>query len=77
MKNPVQQLEPRVKAEAWSTEDNLAKNCRSGTEEHEPQLGYHPEAGQWQTGVEELRCRLIRQLAWRVVIKIRLSLAAS
>ena len=29
-------------AEAWSTEDNLAKNCASGNEEHEPQVGHHP-----------------------------------
>ena len=36
-------LDPRGKAEAWSTEDNLAKNCRSGNED-EPQLGRHPEA---------------------------------
>ena len=27
-------------------EDNLAKNCGSGTEEHESQLGHQPEAGQ-------------------------------
>ena len=39
----------------------------SGNDEHEPQLGRHPEAGQWQTGVEELCCCCIRQLAWRVV----------
>ena len=45
------------------TEDNLAKNCGSGNEEHEPQLGHHPEAGQWQTWVEELRCCPICQLA--------------
>ena len=32
-------LDPRGKAGEWSTEDNLAKNCGSGTEEHEPQLG--------------------------------------
>ena len=38
-------LDPRGKAKAWSTEDNLAKNCGSGNEEHEPQLGHHPEAG--------------------------------
>ena len=25
-------------------EDNLAKNCGSGTEEREPQLGQHPQA---------------------------------
>ena len=58
----------RRKAEAWSTEGNLAKNCGSGNEEQEPQLGHHPEAGQWQTGVEELRCCPIHQLAWRVVM---------
>ena len=29
-----------------STEDNLAKNCGSGTEEREPQLGQHPQASQ-------------------------------
>ena len=39
-------LDPRGKAEAWSTKDNLAKNCGSGNEEHEPQLRNHPEAGQ-------------------------------
>ena len=32
-------LDPRGKAEAWSTKDNLAKNCGSGNEEHESQLG--------------------------------------
>ena len=56
-------LDPRGKADAWSTEDNLAKNCGSGNEEHDPQLGHHPEAGQCQTGVEDLRCCSIRQLA--------------
>ena len=30
----------RDRTEAWSTEDNLAKNCGSGNEEHEPQLGH-------------------------------------
>ena len=39
-------LDPRPKAEAWLTEDNLAKNCGSGNEEDEPQLGYHPETSQ-------------------------------
>ena len=39
-------LDPRGKAEAWSSEDNLAKNCGTRNEEHEPQLGHHPEAGQ-------------------------------
>ena len=61
-------LDPRGKAEAWLTKDILVKNCGSGNEEDEPQLGHHPEAGQWQTGVEELRCCLIRQLAWWVVM---------
>ena len=100
-------LDPRGKAEAWLTKDNLVKNCGSGNEEsrtwtaagassrgwpvtargggasllpytpagmmgsdddktillHEPQLGHHPEAGQWQTGVEELHCCPISQLA--------------
>ena len=36
---------PRGKAEAWSTEDNLAKNCGSGNENDEPQLGHQPAAG--------------------------------
>ena len=39
-------LDPRGKAEAWSTEDYLAKNCGSENEEDEPQLGHHPEACQ-------------------------------
>ena len=39
-------LDPRGYGEAWSTEDNLEKNCGNGGEEHEPQLGRHPEAGQ-------------------------------
>ena len=49
---------------------NLQVILSSGSrnEEHEPQLGHHPEAGQWQTGVEELRCCLICQQVWRVVI---------
>ena len=47
-------MDPRGKAEAWSTEDNLAKNYGSRNKEHELQLGHHPEAGQRQTGVEEL-----------------------
>ena len=38
----------------WSSEDNLGKNCGGRNEEDEPQLGHHPEAGQGQTGVEEL-----------------------
>ena len=38
--------DPREKLEAWSTEDNLVKNCGSGNEEDEAQLGHHPEAGQ-------------------------------
>ena len=29
-----------------STEGNLAKNCGSGSEDHEPLLGHHPETGQ-------------------------------
>ena len=62
-------LYPRGKAEAWSTEDNLAKNCGSRTEEHEPQLRHHPEAGQWQIGAEELCCCPLCQLSWRVVMK--------
>ena len=33
-------------AEAWSTKDEFAKNCESGQEEDEPQLGHHPKAGQ-------------------------------
>ena len=44
-------LDPRGKAKAWSTEDNLAKNCGSGNKGHEPQLGYHPETGQRDRGV--------------------------
>ena len=32
-------LDPRGKSEVWSTEDNLAKNCGSGNEEDEQQLG--------------------------------------
>ena len=39
-------LDLRGKAEAWSAEDNLVKNYGSGNEDHEPQLGHHPEAGQ-------------------------------
>ena len=46
-------LDPRGKAEPWSTKDNLAKNCGSGNEEDEPQLGHQSEAGQWQTGVND------------------------
>ena len=57
-------LDPIGKAETRSTEDNLAKNCGSGTEEHEPQLGHHPEAGQCRTGVAELRCCPI-YASWR------------
>ena len=38
---------------------------RSGTED-EQQPGQHPEAGQWQTGMDELRCCPICQLAWWV-----------
>ena len=62
-------LDSRGKAEAWSTKDNLVRNCGSGNEENKPQLGHHPEAGQWQTGVEELHCCPIYQLAWWVVMK--------
>ena len=51
------------------SKDNLGKNCGSGNEEHEPQMGHHPEVGQWQTGVEELCCCPILQLVWRVVMK--------
>ena len=29
-------------------------------------MGYNPQAGQWQTGVKELRCCPICQLAWQV-----------
>ena len=55
-------LDPRGKLEAWSTEDNLEKNCGSGNEENEPQVGHQSEAGQRQTGVEELRySRLFRE----------------
>ena len=61
-------LDPRGKEEAWSTEDNLEKNCGSRNGEHEPQLDHHPEAGQRQAGVEELRCWPIRQLVWWVVM---------
>ena len=61
-------LDPRGKVEVWSTEDNLAKNCGSKNEEYEWQLGHYPEAGQWQTGLEELRCCPIRQLMWQVVM---------
>ena len=61
-------LDPRRKAEAWSTEGNLAKNCGNGNEEDEPHPGHHPEAGQWQAGLEELRCYPIRQLAWRAMM---------
>ena len=43
-------LDPRGKAEAWSTEDNLAKNCGSGNKEHEPKLGHHPETGRDRHG---------------------------
>ena len=39
-------LDPREKAEAWLTEDNLAENLGSENEEHKPELGHHPEAGQ-------------------------------
>ena len=60
--------DPRGKVEAWSIEDNLVKNCGSRDQEHEPQLGHHPEAGQWQTGAEELRCCPIHWLAWWVVM---------
>ena len=60
-------LNPRGKAEAWSTEDNLVKNCGSRNEKEEPQRGHHPKAGQWQTGVEKLCCCPIHQLAWWVV----------
>ena len=56
------------KAEAWLTEDNLVKNCGSGNEEDESQLGHQPEAGQWQTGLEELLCCPICQLARRIVM---------
>ena len=56
-------LDPRGKAEARSTEDKLAKNCGSGNEELEAQLGHHPEVGQRQTWVEELRCCTMGQLA--------------
>ena len=45
-----------------TSEDSLAKNYGSGNEEHEPQLGHHPEAGQRQTEVGELRCCPKRQL---------------
>ena len=55
-------LDPRGKAQAWSTEDNLAKNCGNGNEEREPQLGHHPEAGQRQSGVKGLCCCPLRQL---------------
>ena len=51
----LQSTGPRGKVEVWSTKDNLAKNCASGTEEHEPQLGHHP-------GVEELHCCSIHQM---------------
>ena len=67
-------LDARGKAEVWSTEDNLATNCESRNEELEPQPGHHPEAGQWQTGVEELRCCPVRQLAWRVVMMMMMIL---
>ena len=43
-------LDPRGKAEAWLIEDNPVKNCGSGTEEHEAQLGHHPEAGHDKQG---------------------------
>ena len=56
----------------WSTEDSLAKNCGSGTEEHEPQLGHHPEASQWQTGVKELSCCPVCQPAWQVVMMMKI-----
>ena len=39
-------LDSRGKAEAWSTEDTLEKDCGRRNEEYEPQLGHHPEAGQ-------------------------------
>ena len=39
-------LDSRGKADTWSTKDNPLKNCGSGNEEHELQLGHHPEAGQ-------------------------------
>ena len=61
-------LDPRGKVEVWSTKDNLVKNCGSSNEEHEPQLGHRPEAGQWQTRLEELRCCPTCQQAWRVVM---------
>ena len=49
-------LDPRGKAEALSTEDNLAKNCGSGNGENEPELEHHPEACQRQKAVEALCC---------------------
>ena len=61
-------LGPRGKAEAWSTEDKLTKNFESRNEEDDTQLGHHPEAGQWQTEVKELRCCPICQLAWQIVM---------
>ena len=60
----LQSTGPRGKVEAWSTEDYLAKNCGRGPEEHEPQLGHHPEAGQCRTGVAELCCCPI-YASWR------------
>ena len=72
-------LDPRVKVEALSTEDDLSKNCGS---RNEAQLGLHPEAGQWQTGVEGLHCCRIGPQAWQIVMmmvikmKILLCLAA-
>ena len=38
-------LDSKGKAEEWSTKDNLAKASGSGNEDHEPHLGYHPDAG--------------------------------
>ena len=43
-----------------------------GNEKHEPQLGHHPEAGQWLTGVEKLHCCPIHQLVmgsneWKLI----------
>ena len=36
-------LDLRGQAEAWSTKDNLVKNCGSGNEEDERQLWNHSE----------------------------------
>ena len=66
-------LDLRGKGETWLTEDNLAKNCGSRNEENEPQLGHHPEAGQWQKGVDELHCCLTCQQAWQIVMMMLLS----